>query len=379
MKRACVIGSGPNGIAAAIVLAQAGLRVDVFEAEAEPGGAARTLPLTLPGFLHDFGSAVHPFAAGSPFFVARRWRIMDWIGSMVKRRWRTRSTMALRWCSSATLAKPSARWARTEGLEAPGAARRRSLAGICGRQPGADAAHSASSVADGAIRADARSNLRKVLRRDDSRARARALSLQGLAGHSCLSFDRPLSATIGLMFGITIHAVGWPIPRGGARAITQALGGYLLIAGRHGAHLAAHRCGGLQRDGSRERADPLRHRAATIAGDCRRAAWQPGYRRSWSDSSTGRAHSRSTTRFPSRFPGARRSAGAQSPCTWAAHWRRLPRRKTRWRVGAEAERPFVLAAQPTLFDATRAPEGQACVVGVLPRAQRLGIRYDGAH
>src|SRR5580704_17603055 len=68
MSRACVIGSGPNGLAAAIVLAQAGLRVDVYEAEAEPGGATRTLPLTLPGFLHDFGSAVYPLAAGSPFF-----------------------------------------------------------------------------------------------------------------------------------------------------------------------------------------------------------------------------------------------------------------------------------------------------------------------
>src|SRR5271170_4590780 len=68
MGQASVIGSGPNGLAAAIVLAQAGLRVDVFEAEAQAGGAARTLPLTLPGFLHDFGSAVHPMAAGSPFF-----------------------------------------------------------------------------------------------------------------------------------------------------------------------------------------------------------------------------------------------------------------------------------------------------------------------
>jgi len=65
-----VIGAGPNGLAAAIVLAQAGLQVRVFEAEPQPGGAARTLPLTLPGFLHDFGSAVHPMAVGSPFFAS---------------------------------------------------------------------------------------------------------------------------------------------------------------------------------------------------------------------------------------------------------------------------------------------------------------------
>src|ERR1700761_9111074 len=69
-SRAIVVGSGPNGLAAAITLAQAGMRVDVYEAEAEPGGAMRTLPLTLPGFRHDFGSAVYPIAISSPFFRA---------------------------------------------------------------------------------------------------------------------------------------------------------------------------------------------------------------------------------------------------------------------------------------------------------------------
>src|ERR1700676_2871501 len=68
IRQAAVIGAGPNGLAAAITLAQTGAHVDVFEAEPQPGGAARTLELTLPGFLHDFGSAVHPLAAGSPFF-----------------------------------------------------------------------------------------------------------------------------------------------------------------------------------------------------------------------------------------------------------------------------------------------------------------------
>src|SRR5205823_3100619 len=69
-RRACIIGAGPNGLAAAIVLAKAGLQVDVFEAEPTAGGAVRTLELTLPGFRHDFGSAVYPLGAGSPFFTS---------------------------------------------------------------------------------------------------------------------------------------------------------------------------------------------------------------------------------------------------------------------------------------------------------------------
>jgi len=84
-RRACVVGSGPNGLAAAIVLAQAGLAVDVFEAQPTPGGAVRSMELTLPGFVHDFGSAVHPLAAGSPFFCSLPLRDhgLDWIHSPV--------------------------------------------------------------------------------------------------------------------------------------------------------------------------------------------------------------------------------------------------------------------------------------------------------
>src|SRR5271166_6177061 len=83
IKKACVIGAGPNGLAAAIVLAQAGIEVEVFEAEPTPGGAARTMELTLPGFLHDFGSAVHPLAVGSPFFASLPLRDhgLEWIHS----------------------------------------------------------------------------------------------------------------------------------------------------------------------------------------------------------------------------------------------------------------------------------------------------------
>src|ERR1700690_1634122 len=83
IKKACVVGAGPNGLAAAIVLAQAGIQAEVFEAESTPGGAVRTMELTLPGFLHDFGSAVHPLAVGSPFFSSLPLRDhgLEWIHS----------------------------------------------------------------------------------------------------------------------------------------------------------------------------------------------------------------------------------------------------------------------------------------------------------
>src|ERR1700693_5232920 len=82
-RKACIIGAGPNGLAAAVVLGQAGLHVDVLEAEATPGGAARTMELTLPGYRHDFGAAVYPLGAGSPFFSSLPLRNngLEWIRS----------------------------------------------------------------------------------------------------------------------------------------------------------------------------------------------------------------------------------------------------------------------------------------------------------
>ena len=78
---AAVIGSGPNGLAAGITFARRGLKTVIFEVNDEPGGAARSAELTLPGFIHDTGSAVLPMAAASPFFSSlplAKWNL-KWI------------------------------------------------------------------------------------------------------------------------------------------------------------------------------------------------------------------------------------------------------------------------------------------------------------
>ena len=148
------MGAGPNGLSAAIVLAQAGLRVDVFEAEAVAGGAARTLELTIPGFRHDFGSAVHPLAVGSPFFNSLPLAAhgLEWIHSP--------SVLAhpLDDGTAVLLDRDFANMKETLGRDAKcvapadGAVRAK-LADACAGSPRADTSAHAPSVFAGAIRA----------------------------------------------------------------------------------------------------------------------------------------------------------------------------------------------------------------------------------
>jgi phytoene dehydrogenase-like protein len=356
-RRACVIGSGPNGLAAAIVLAQAGIRVDVYEAEAEPGGATRTMPLTLPGFLHDFGSAVHPFGAGSPFFnsLPLADHGLEWIhgaaplahplddGTAVvleRDLEETERALGVDGREWRRLLKPAVVHWKDFAEDVLGPALRMPRHPLRMAQLGSTIFQSA--------RWFAKSHFMKP--------RTRAV-FAGLAGHSFLSLDRPLTATVGLMFATTVHACGWPIPRGGAQAIPRALAGHLRSLGG-AVHTSRRIDAAAFRDLEAENElilfDTTPANLVAIAGD--RIA--PGFQQAFSHFEPG--------------PGAFKVDYALSePVPWRAA---SCRRAITVHVGGTfeelaesedavthdrvAERPFVLVAQPTLFDPTRAPEGK---------------------
>ncbi len=226
---AIVVGSGPNGLAAAVRLAQAGAAVTVLEAEDEFGGGARSGELTLPGFVHDRCSAVHPMGILSPYL--RTLPLAD---------------HGLRWRSSeVSVAHPLD--------DGPAALLRRSLpetAEALGDDARAYRRLLAPHLADPhALLADALAPLRvprhplRMLRfglrgvrsaiglaRRFRGAPARAL-LAGCAAHSILPLDRAFTGAVGLMFLITGHVEDWPVAEGGSQAISRALASLLRASG----------------------------------------------------------------------------------------------------------------------------------------------------
>ncbi len=357
MKRACVIGSGPNGLAAAIVLAQAGMHVDVFEAESQPGGAARTLPLTLPGFMHDFGSAVHPFAAGSPFFNSLPLTDfgLEWVHGEAP------LAHPLDDGTAVVLERGLGESARALGED--GEAWRRLL------EPAVDHWQEFAEDSLGPVLRIPHHPLRmarfgwSALGSAQSFARTRFRNprtravFAGLAGHSCLSFNRPLSAAIGLMFGITIHAVGWPVPRGGAQAIPRALIAYLSSLGgtvHTSRRIDAAAFRELEADSALVLFDTAPRQLLAIAGE--RLA--PGYRSKLERFQHGpgafKIDYALSQPVPWRAPECRRAITVHLGGTFEE----IAAAEDAVAHGREAERPFVLAAQPTLFDPQRAPNGK---------------------
>lgn len=225
-----VVGAGPNGLAAAVTLAREGLRVRVVERAQEVGGGARSAQTTLPGLIHDLGSAVHPFAVGSPVLSA--WPLAD---------------HGLRWVHpTLPLAhpfpdRPAARLeasldATVAGLGSAGPAWR-ALTGPATR----DWRRLAPAFLGPLLRPPrapldlARFGVRAVLpaswsARLLSEPGARAL-WAGLAAHASLPLSAPGTSAVAITLAALGQRVGWPFPAGGAGAIATALRGYLGALG----------------------------------------------------------------------------------------------------------------------------------------------------
>jgi phytoene dehydrogenase-like protein len=351
MKRAGVIGAGPNGLAAAIVLAQRGLQVDVFEAEPQPGGAARTLELTLPGFLHDFGSAVHPLAAGSPFFSSLPLSSygLEWIHSPcpLAHPFDDGSAVTLErdfGDAESALGRDGKAWRK---LMQPFAERWRDLSSEVLRPIHLLSRHPFLLARFGLVGFPSANLVSQVMFREE---RSRAL-FAGLAAHSFLSLDEPLSAAFGLLLGVAAHAVGWPIPRRGAQSITEALCGHLAKLG-----------GKVETSRRVEKLTELRDYEVTMCDIGPRQLIR------MADDRLSRGFARRLTKYR-HGPGVFKVDYAlRSPIPWKAadclraatvhlggRASEIAASEQALSHGRHAERPFVLLAQPSLFDPTRAP------------------------
>ena len=352
-RRACIIGAGPNGLAAAITLAQSGVRVDVFEAQPQPGGAARTLELTLPGFLHDFGSAVHPLAAGSPFFSSLPLQAngLQWMHSPAPLAHPLDDGTAvtlerdLRNAES-VLGPDGKRWRR---LMRPFAENWSDLSTEILRPLRVFTRHPFLLARFGMAAFPSAKMLAHLFRSE----RTKAL-FAGLAAHSFLSLDQPLSAAFGVILVAAAHAVGWPIPKAGAQSITNALCGHLVSLG--GTVKTSTRIEDLSelKEYDAVLCDVTPHQLLRIA------------------------RNRFPTRFALRLAKFRYGPGVfkvdyalHSPIPWKAadcaraatvhlggSFQEIAASEYAMSHGRHSERPFVLLAQPSLFDPTRAPAGK---------------------
>ncbi len=347
-----IVGSGPNGLSAAVALARQGASVLVLERSSIIGGGTRSAELTLPGFTHDICSAVHPLGILSPFFrtLPLEQHGLRWIGATasVAHPLDDQPAVLLQHSLSETM----------QQLGDDADTYRRLV------EPFIDNLHGLLSDALGPLGLPrhpllmARFGLKAIrsaeglAKRFRSR-RARAL-LAGCAAHSILPLNRSFTAAIGLMFLVTGHVENWPVAAGGSQAIANALASLLIAQGgrietdvdvRSPADLPAARLWLF---------DTSPAQLATIAGPVlpesylrrlRRFRYGPGvFKMDWAlDGSIPWRDPRCLQASTVHVGGTFEEIAAAE----AAVWR-----------GEHPDQPYVLVCQQSEFDPDRAPDGK---------------------
>jgi phytoene dehydrogenase-like protein len=354
---AVVVGSGPNGLSAAIELARNGRSVTVLEANDTIGGGCRSAELTLPGFVHDLCSAFHPLGAASPFFRSLDLTRdgLDWIEppAALAHPLDDGTAVVLERSITATAANlgPDARAYRR--LVAPLVPEWDDLAADAlgpliriPRHPFVMARLGLPGVLPA----------RMLARIAFSGVRARAL-FAGLAAHSVLPLDAPLTASFALMFAVATHVANWPFPRGGTQRIADALATRLRSLG-----------GTIVTDRRVRSLDELGLARAYLCDVTPRQLDEMASRRL---SDGYRARLRSFRYGPGVF---KLDYAMDGPIPWRAKeclragtvhvggtLEEIAESEAQVARGRPAARPFILVGQQSLFDESRAPSGKHTV------------------
>jgi phytoene dehydrogenase-like protein len=357
---AIVVGAGPNGLAAAIVLALAGRSVRVIEGHAEVGGGCRSAELIEPGVVHDVCSAIHPMARASPLFreLDLERHGLGWVEPPIQLAHPLddgSAALLYRDIGATTASFGDERDARRyEWLMRPLVQDWELIvASLLGPlRPFRIARHPFALVRFGL---PALAPIAMLARRFRS-PQARAL-IAGCGAHSFLPLGAPISGGIGLAMVVSGHAVGWPMPKGGSGRITEALASLL------------RELGGQIETGRTVRAlDELpQHRAALLDLSPRGVLEVTGDR-------LGGAYAAQLRRFaygPAAFkldlicdgpiPWTNRDVGRAGTVHVAGKLEEVIASESAVAAGSVHDRPFVLLAQPSQFDPSRAPGGRHVV------------------
>ena len=350
---AVVIGSGPNGLAAAICLAQQKLSVLIIEANADIGGGARSVELTLPGFIHDVCSAIHPLAIGSPFFQtlpldkfgleyieppAQLAHPLD-DGTAVLLKKSIGKTIETLGADKENYRKLIEPFVENWGELAP-----EILAPLhFPKNPFLMARFGLKAFRS------ARGFSEKYF--EETRARA---VFAGCAAHSMIPLEDVPSAAIGLVLAITAHSVGWAFPRGGAQKITDALAGYFLLLG--GRIETNHRIKNIDELPLARVVlfDISPRQIIKIAGHRLPAS----YRRRLENYQYGAGVFKMDFALSDPIPWKAKDCGLAGTIHLGGNFDDIAESEREIQRGEISKKPFVLLAQNSLFDATRAPAGK---------------------
>jgi phytoene dehydrogenase-like protein len=353
---AVVVGSGPNGLAAAIELARNGQRVAVLEGRSTIGGGTRSAEITLPGFVHDLGSAIHPLGYASPFFrsLPLEDHGLEWIHppAPLAHPFDDGTAVVLERSVGATAAALGPDAAAYRRLMEPISADAGRIADFFVGRPSFLRHPLALALFGMWSLRDARTLAESLF--DGERARG---LFAGNAAHSFLPLDQSPSAMFGLLLGTLGHAFGWPFPKGGSQALADALASYLAsLGGEIYTDAAVHSVKDVPRTRTvlfdvtpRQLLDIAgRHFTEGYISALKRYRYGPGVFKvdfaldgpvPWAAESCKRA---GTVHLGGTFDEVSAGEGAVSR-------------------GECPERPFILLAQQSLFDQTRAPEGKHTV------------------